>query len=248
MTGSEHNRGFLLAAGTLRPTLVSMGPWWEVVRFAADKLVSWPVVAFVAVWAFRKPLAALLSRESVKVGLGKELFTLSAERAVELQKEKTVVVKGLEGSESERLLEVAKNVDVSPIVQEQMGLIRADLERLHVEPQQLVNLLVKHLAVTQLYLRGEGIYRTIFGSQIALLRQLNTTNSLSRAELLPYYEKAKAAFPAQYENYSFDAYLKYLIGRVLIIAQADQRYAITVAGKEFLKWMTEMGLPEDKAL
>jgi hypothetical protein len=225
-----------------------MGPWWEVVQFAADKLVSWPVVVFVGVLAFRKPLAALLSRESVKVGVGKELFTLTAERAVELQKEKTVVAKGLAVSESERLLEAARNVDVSPIVKEQIGLIRADLEKLHVEPQEKVDLLVKHLAVTQLYLRAEGIYRTIFGSQIVLLKQLNTTNSASTAELLPHYEQAKATFPAQYQNYSFDPYLKYLIGRGLIIAQADQRYAITVAGKEFLKWITEMGLAEDKAL
>jgi hypothetical protein len=210
-------------------------------------LISWPVVGAIAILIFRKPLSVLLSRESVKMGFGKEGVTLAASAAAATnQAESKPVGKGLADPETEKRLQAVRNIDVVPIVQEQANLIRADLQKLNVSQQEQIELLVKHLAVTQLWLRAEYTYRTIFGSQIALLKFLNTTGAGTRAQLLQFYETAKLQFPELYTGYSFEQYLHYLVSQSLIAAQDPDRYVITVAGKEFLKWLAESGLVENK--
>jgi hypothetical protein len=104
---------------------------------------------------------------------------------------------------------------------------------------------VNHLAVTQLQLRAETTYRTIFGTQIALLKFLNMRGGGTSTRLSQFYEDAKKAFPELYANYSFEQYLEFLSARGLII-QTPERCVITVAGKEFLKWMADAGVSENK--
>jgi hypothetical protein len=142
----------------------------------------------------------------------------------------------------------SKNINVPPIALEQANLIRADLNRLGiVDAQERVDLLVNHLAVTQLWLRAEVVYRTIFGSQIQVLKSLNTTSGKTKVELLEFYEQAKTNFPKLSATYSFDQYLQYMRKQHLIVEDATDHYVITVAGKEFLKWMTDQGLVDTKA-
>jgi hypothetical protein len=57
------------------------------------------------------------------------------------------------------------------------------------------------------------------------LYQSATTEALSRARIL-----AKVL----------------MLGQILITTQDNEHYFITVARKEFLKWMTDMSLPENK--
>jgi len=101
--------------------------------------------------------------------------------------------------------------------------------------------------VTQLYYRAEFVYRTIFGSQIGLLKFLNIVGVATKAQLLTIYENAKEQYPEPYANYSFEQYLQYMLTQVLITTQDNEHYFITVAGKEFLKWMADMSLPDQKA-
>ena len=139
-----------------------------------------------------------------------------------------------------------QNFGVPPIVQEQENLIHNDLKKLNISREEIVKLLVRHLAVTQLYNRAEFIYRTIFGSQIGLRKFLNIAGVATKAQLSAIYENTKFQFPDLYVNYSFVQYLQYRLTQILITTQDNEHYFITVAGKEFLKWMTDMSLPENK--
>ena len=204
------------------------------------------MVAIIGILAFRKPLTALLGRESVTLGVGKEGVTLAASAtAATIQAESKPAVRGL-GPETEKRLETVRNIDVVPIVQEQESLIRADLENLGVLQPEKVELLVKHLAVTQLLLRAEHTYRIIFGSQIDLLKSLNLSGTATRVALSQFYDKAKAQFPELYAKYSFDQYLQFLLSQGLVMQTDTEHFDLTIAGKEFLKWMTEAGATENK--
>lgn len=217
---------------------------------------------------------SLLSR-SFKFGLNKEGLKLEADAAVSAQEKalpsgaekglitiatSTHVLKAEGGAvaastaptpatgDDAKRLEAVKNINVPPIALEQANLIRTDLNKLGiVDTQERVDLLVNHLAVTQLWLRAEVIYRTIFGSQIQILKSINTTPGKTKAELLEFYEQAKTTFPKVYATYSFDQYLQYMRNQGLILEDATDHYIITVAGKEFLKWMTDQGLGDTKA-
>lgn len=89
---------------------------------------------------------------------------------------------GLENKTS--LVEQAKYGE-EPLVRRREDLIRQDLKKFKLEntPEEAVNVLVRHLALTQLLLHAEQIYRTIFGSQIALLKQLNIGGAITREQL-----------------------------------------------------------------
>jgi hypothetical protein len=205
-----------------------------------------------AIFLFRKTLAELINRTRGKFPIGKIEMEVDSSAAGAIQTESKLPAKtgldvrpGTDPTTQDRLQQV-RDFDLAPIVVEQKKLIRADLEKLCIDEREQVELLVKHLAVTQLLLRAESTYRTIFGSQIALLKFLNISGGGTREQLAEFYENAKAHFPKLYDNYSFDQYLHYLLTQILI-TQHDERYFITVAGQEFLKWMSGASVSEYKA-
>jgi hypothetical protein len=247
---------------------------FDLTKTVIERLSSAPVVLLVFILLFKNQLKDVLKSVSepfgrvvesflsrgFKLGVSTRGLSLEAAEVAAAAQEKTppFSATGLVAIEAERpsaivkddadteRLRAVKNFDVPPIALMQEDAIRADLGKLGIGQEEQIGLLVKHLAVTQLWLRAEMTYRTIFGSQIALLKVLNTTGSGTKAQVLAFYENAKAQFGNLYAGYSFEQYLNYLVSQGLITAQDPERYIITVAGKEFLKWLTERGIVENK--
>jgi hypothetical protein len=146
-------------------------------------------------------------------------------------------------------LNAVKNVDVIPIVREQEQAVWRDLKQLGFDgkPQEALEVLVKQLSVIKLSLAAETTYRVIFGSQIRLLRFLNLYGPQLSGRVHQFYESAREKFPLLYESYSFEKYVEYLVTNLLISKGQDGNiYSITAAGREFLKWMTDMSVTEEK--
>lgn len=220
------------------------------------QLIRWPAVALIvavfAILIFRNSITNLLSRLK-RVGVGAiNLDTETALAAASNQSETKPVDSGLTlkaapDAQTEDRLRQVRNFGMSPIVQEQQKLIRAEIEKLGVPQHEQIEILTRHLAVTQLLFGAEFIYRTIFGSQIAVLKFLNTSaNGATRAQLSEFYKNAKTQFPQLYKTYSFDQYLQYLLTQRLVTTQDHDRYFITVGGQEFLKWIPAARVTENK--
>lgn len=152
-----------------------------------------------------------------------------------------------QNNEAENATQAHLENNISPLLRRQMDAIRADLNtRLPNGPTQAsIDILVQHLAWVQLLLLAERIYRSIFGSQIYLLRMINS-GGYTKEQLLHIYDNAKVKFPQLYATYSFDQYLNYLLSYTLIATQDQENYTITDLGKEFLKWMTDTGVTDNK--
>jgi hypothetical protein len=91
----------------------------------------------------------------------------------------------------------------------------------------------------------ERTYNFVFGSQIALLQQLNSipqTVEQARA----YYERAGSAFPEIYKNYTFEQWLNFLQSFLLTTKEGD-RISITQRGRGFLRYIVENGYSIQKA-
>jgi len=207
-----------------------------------EKVLSWPVAIVVLVLLFRKPLLGLLNRLST-LKVGKELFSIDAPPIIQSDKP---IETSLENKAS--LIEKAKYGEY-PIVQRREELIRQDLQKLQLDsqPQEAVNVLVRHLALSQLLLFAEQIYRNIFGSQIALLKHLNVVGTLRKDQIENlFYNVAKLNFPSLYDTYSFEQYLHYLKAFNLISTTDNQTFVITDEGKLFLEWMVHVGAIEIK--
>jgi hypothetical protein len=148
-------------------------------------------------------------------------------------------------------LQAMRDFGLSPLITQAEAAIHSDLQM--VPEGERVDLLVRHLAVIQLHVRAERIYRTIYGSQIHLLQHLNNFGPKPIAQLEnDFYKAAVARFPDYYAQYSKDAatYFAYL-ENVQVIAKTGPdgaNYEITLTGKAFLQWLIAESILPDKAL
>jgi hypothetical protein len=215
----------------------------EIVKTSIDRVFSWPVAVFVLGWMFGDELKDFLGRV-LKLGLKHWVHVEVA--PTHNQADAKPPDKGLEVGEVEPTV-VEMWHGGNPVVREREQLIRDEIDRAKLDDQKIIPVLINRLAVIQLLLSAEQIYRMIFGSQIALLKQLNTSGPVPRAQFMSVYNNAKARWSNAYTSYSFDQYVGFLLNQGLIISIGDG-YAITNAGREFLKWMAETGVVEDKLL
>jgi hypothetical protein len=195
------------------------------------KYLSWPVafiiVAISAILIFRKTFQALLQRGGLKIG--KDLLSIdvaTATAAVSDQSDTAPIEKSLSikpDSEPDPHLAQVKRPNVSVIIRGQEARIRADLNKLKLADNQAVELLIQHLASTQLFLAAERLYRVIFGSQISALRHLNLYGPANRVIMQKFYDKAKEKYPQIYDPYPFEAYLNFLKNQNLRLVRSNRR-------------------------
>lgn len=203
----------------------------EIVKMA---LCSWPLVALiigiVALGLFRKALAQFLGRAS-QVGVAGVKITAKA------QEQKTLEAP----SQISKADELAAAFQSALITEVETNL-RKQVDEFSSDSSEREKMLVKVLAAHQIALDFEKIYRAIFGSQLTMLQSLTASSSVFEdpETYRPYYEQAKSKLPDFYGSYTFENWLSFLQSQVLI-TQQNQKIAITVRGKEFLKYLIEHG-------
>ena len=241
----------------------------EIFKLLLDKLTSLHFVVLYGICftlvLFRNSISGFLHRLKALSGAGfaatAQEATIAASRQLENRHTSTGSI--VEGNivatsssnnteetnrETANRLQQLRNLGVPTIVQQREKLLQDGLQSLSISQEEKINILTRVTAILGLLLNAEQIYRVIFGSQIFLLKFLNISGVDTKDNLFQFYENAKAQFPAVYNNYSFERYLQYLLNNNLITTQDNEHYAITVAGKEFLKWITDNGLIENKPL
>lgn len=203
-----------------------------------DALV-WPLAAFLmfvfALVLLRAPLTRLLDR--IK---GFSLKGLAAETTQAMQAAPTDRRK----SETSEIMKLIDGV----VIQDQMKVIRNDLDtRSIADPQNREDALIRALAATQLARAFDLTYYLIYGSQIVLLQRLNPLGELGCDEgcMRPLYDAAAAQYPNVYKEYDFGKWINFLASMNLITTRPGH-VQITPFGREFLRYLTEVGRPLDK--
>ncbi|HBM90308.1 MAG TPA: hypothetical protein DD400_00275 [Rhodospirillaceae bacterium] len=223
---------------------------------------SWPIVVLISFLVFRAPIKAYINRIT---------FAYHGKTAVHSPLDKQQVPTDMTasinklGKMPERPVEVETNtnelekVEVqkesgadaylksfdNPLLKDVEDRISEDLSaRNIVDPSDKTEVLVRALASTQLALLTERIYTSIWGSQVRVLRFLNgQENGVDISALRPFYEVAKSDYPDWYKEQSFERWLGFLTSYNLITVEKT-RYVITVAGRQFLRYIAEAGKPE----
>ena len=124
--------------------------------------------------------------------------------------------------------------------------IKKDLENRRIDDKKAIEILCRHLAGTQIALNFEQIYSTIWGSQINLLKYLNSrvpTGDTADNLKVIFYETAAIIHPLIYAGYPFENYLYFLRSRTLIMEE-NGIYNITNLGRDFLVYMMQTGKSE----
>jgi hypothetical protein len=193
-------------------------------------LLTWPavglVLGLVSIFRFAKPFARLIERTE---RIGKNGLVAFPKGAQQVS-----VPEG--AAEREQLLEAF----TSDALKVQEAIVRTEIRKAYPEAtSESERLLVKYLAATQLALHFERVWAYIFDSQFDLLTVLNQNPAGESKRLLQTaYENMKKS-PAL-DKHSFDEWIGFLIGSQLIAEHGD-RMTITTTGKEFLKYLVEIG-------
>ncbi len=146
-------------------------------------------------------------------------------------------------AEAEALL---KELD-SALIREAEEEVSKVLRERSLHGEEAKRVLLRYLAAAAIALGFEMSYRIIWGSQLSLLNYLNSQPDGQPAEALrPFYVSASSQYPESYKTYSFEQWLGFLKSQLLVREDGGQ-IRITVRGREFLTYLTRMGISYNKA-
>lgn len=192
--------------------------------------------ALIFIVLFRKSLSELICRITK---IGKEGVTVSSVPEAQREKKDTEAV--------QQLLDVIGN---SIVVSDLEGRIKVELKDKGLNADgDTAKVLIRHLAGTQLLLSFEQIHSLIFGSQIFLLKRFNEAVGQGRPWefVTGYIDRIKEAHGIELGAWSYDQYLEFMYGRMLIIRHGEKVH-ITNFGVEYLTWIVRNGRIENKPL
>ena len=185
-----------------------------------------------SLWQFKAPISKLIARIKTASTKGVDFFQEQ------------------ESPKSEQGLDLLRSVPSSPIVIQNEIYIKNQLvEKGVVNPAEQNEILIRQLAFNNLVARFHDVHNSIFGSQIYLLRRMNRfrENGLSREDVESHFRKVEELHTSNFEAWDTDMYLRFLLQRNLIIA-GGAGYQITEFGVEYLSWLEQQGVRDDRPL
>lgn len=192
--------------------------------------LAWPILIIVIVLILKKPISTLIEKLK-KANIKGSEFEFGTQPAQTPSKLEATPVN------------IPIPTDTVGMQQEFESLIRRDLDAANIsEADTKENILISHLAATQLNAIYERVNSSIFGSQIDLLRLLNSVSTQTdMSSLKLFYDDAVTKYPEFYNKSSFVDYVNYLSSMGLV-DQHDDGYRITKLGIGYLVYIAEKGL------
>jgi len=196
---------------------------------------AWPlavvILGTIFMLVFRQPISTFIGRLRKVSRAGLEASSDQPQKVPERE------------PSPEATEELMKSFD-SPTLREQEAAIQKALKDRGVTGGEAVKVLIRHLASNQIALNYEQLNTAIWGSQVSLLRFLNSSATGETSDTLrPFYDSAAANYPDVYSQYDFESYMNFLINARLIIKQ-EGRYLITELGRDFLVYLARVGSTE----
>lgn len=210
---------------------------WKLILEYLRVLIYPSIITWILLY-FRKNIAAFIDRVWKLKFPGGEL---EAEKQLEIQTESNK-------NESVPDEDLEDLFDDGDLVQEMKENYEKTLEETRKSNDEETSKLLNEIAIRDLALEFERIYRAIFGSQISLLRHLNIKGLLgeSRIFLDNFFKTAKNSWPIL-QSLTLDSYLNFLISKNLIDT-SQGGYRITDKGSAFLSYITNSGYDDQKTL
>jgi hypothetical protein len=152
--------------------------------------------------------------------------------------------------EADKLKQAQQLVQVfdSPVLLEREKNIKNDLQKRGLQHEgETIDVLVRYLAQSQLINTFEEAYRTIFGSQIFLLKLANQSrgSGLMAYAVAAHFTNVQKSFAPVFDQWTPEQYVAFLLSTGLLTSGSNAYY-ITNLGVDFLEWMVKAGIPEQR--
>jgi hypothetical protein len=201
------------------------------IEFSSSTLI-WAIVILLIIWPLREPIKKFL-----------ESFTNIWDKATKVE------LFGLNlhlGTPVPPITQQGQSVDYkvfqNPAISEEADTIKKQLSEKNLSQEQIINLLITHLASANYNLVMTFIDRFIFPEQIELLEHLNMHRSTSHSEteLRQFFNKWQKR--SNDTSYNFSSFLNFLVTQRLMIPTV-QGYLISQLGIEYLSFIVRVGRP-----
>lgn len=107
-------------------------------------------------------------------------------------------------------------------------------------PAERAEFTIRFVATLIVNVVHENTWIKIYRSQLLALMALNRAY-LRREQIKAFYDEAARKFPQVYAKYTFEQWLGFLRGEMLLLEHPGQTFEITVRGKDFLKYTVHCG-------
>jgi len=237
------NNGYHPAESIKEQTDSSVASEWVIPIL---KIIAWPGLVAVLVYLFRKEIKSKVKTVSTVKG-GEHV---AVEFSPDTRDQQNVPAHNPSSPEiangNEEFHKLKAQAETSLAVVNLASQIRQNLAKTNLTEQQKIEL--GALTVAQLRLEAFfwRAYTLIFGTQIALLYELNARN-LTEQEIQTYVSSVKEKFPEAYATWSHHTYIEFL-KNFEMIQVAGGVFSITEYGKEFLIWIARNQLSPNKNL
>lgn len=208
--------------------------------------IKWAVVVAVCVIAafgfFRSPITALINRIR-RAGFGNRTIDFSPTAA---EQQKTLEPPAVQQTGVPLSAVMPPPVEIYTEIENE---ITTAIKTANYPPEVEAAWLIRALATTRIWRSHEVVYRIILGSQIDLILAANAA-PINMARAQQFFDGAKAAFPAMYSNFGFDAWLHYPTASGLIKTEQQGNELVlrtTLLGQDFLHYLVNNNMTSPKA-
>ncbi|MEB0284157.1 hypothetical protein, partial [Sphingomonas sp. 10B4] len=119
-----------------------------------------------------------------------------------------------------------------------------------ISPRIIMNQTLRLAAVMLSAAENGRVYRLIYGSQLAFIRQLNSLGAVTMDAARQFFISRRDSTVTS-PQYNFEAWLSWLKGQTLIDITGIGEHAqisLTPTARHFLSWMVAQGASDEKAL
>jgi len=197
--------------------------------------IAWPLVAAGFLIFFRSEIRAAFSRLK-EVGLSGVKLDSAAPKQVPPPPATEVIA----GTAKDFISGVKQFID-SEQLDPAVANFRRDLSAYTQNKDDQLEIMIYAAASANIQLTHERIYRTIFGSQIAVLDGMNAVGGITEEAAKKLYENTVAHSPEFYKSFSFENWIGFLL-KTNLAKKVGSNYEATAYGRGFLKYVLDMRL------
>ncbi len=211
-----------------------------IIKNIVKLLTSWPFIVLVVFFALRKYFVAILKKIKEDLRVKDNKFSLGDSSQPDIQDSAQNKLFNIPASTSDAKLKKRKaEYDLPELPETGLKAYLIEIENilkkdLASSPYKKVDIMIRDSANYRIATEFERIYRIIFGSQIRLLRHLDTTKTLTKNEVAKFFKQEKRKMPDS--DIELEPWTKFVVSQGLMEYKNDE-YNITNKGRAFIAYL-----------
>ena len=212
------------------------------IRNTISLFTSWPFIVLVMFLTLRRYFVAILKKIKDEVRIKDNKISMGEPSQPDIGSSSENTLSNIPTTTAKNKKKREKGYDLPELpdngLKEYTLEIENDLKKkLEESPYKKMDIIVRDSTNYRIATEFERIYRIIYGSQMRLLRNLDTCKELSKKETIKFFKQEKRKIPDS--DIEFEPWVRFLVSQGLLSYSEDE-YKITNKGRAFITYVAAM--------